>query len=82
MEILIRPDGQIRWVYNELLDLSALGPLQIKRGSHVEPADGGLWLADLSPVDGPVLGPFEKRSEAIAAEVCWLGRHWLLRVDR
>lgn len=82
MEILIRPDGQLRYVYDELLDLSSIGPLNICRGSHVEPLASGLWSADLSPVNGPVLGPFAKRSAAVAAEVRWLEQHWLLSSDR
>ena len=36
------------------------------------------WLADLSPVNGPVLGPFDRRSEALAAELAWLEANWLL----
>ncbi|EMB17938.1 hypothetical protein RE6C_01332 [Rhodopirellula europaea 6C] len=38
----------------------------------------GQWTADLSPVGGPVLGPFALRSEAIEAEIEWLHCHWLL----
>ena len=45
---------------------------------HVEPEEQGRWLADLSPVNGPVLGPFDHRSEALQAEHDWLERHWLL----
>ena len=33
---------------------------------------GTIYWADLSPVDGPTLGPFRSRDEAIAAEVAWL----------
>ena len=40
----------------------------ITRASHVEPDAEGRWLADLTPVAGPVLGPFDLRSEALAAE--------------
>lgn len=36
-----------------------------------------LWIADLSPVNGPSFGPFRVRAEAIAAEVDWLERNWL-----
>lgn len=32
----------------------------------------GPWLVDLSPSDGPTLGPFKNRAFAIAAEVAWL----------
>lgn len=33
------------------------------------------WWADLLPVDGPVLGPFETNTEALEAEVVWLKEH-------
>ena len=48
----------IRCLYSEELNLRVLGRLSIQRGSHVEPDERGQWLADLAPVDGPVLGPF------------------------
>jgi hypothetical protein len=59
-------------LYSEAIDLASLGSLSIRRASHVEPAAHGRWLTDLSPVAGPVLGPFEKRSEALQAEIDWL----------
>ena len=77
MQLLIQPGGTVRCVYGEDLDLSRLGPLAIRRGSHVEPTDDGRWTADLSPVSGPVLGPFASRSAALEAERKWLERHWL-----
>ena len=42
------------------------------RHSHVEPDESGRWIADLSPVSGPALGPFPTRSAALAAEAAWL----------
>jgi hypothetical protein len=40
------------------------------------------WFADLSPVEGPIHGPFERPSEALDAEVAWLEENWLgLRPD-
>lgn len=33
------------------------------------------WWADLLPVDGPVLGPFDTNTEALDAEVVWLKEH-------
>jgi hypothetical protein len=77
MEIVIQPDGRVRCVYAEAIDLSAIGQLDIRRGSHVEPDGDGRWLADLAPVDGPMLGPFHRRSQALAAEQKWLERNWL-----
>ena len=67
----------MRAVYAEDLDLAALGRLRIDRASHVEPDADGRWHADLSPIAGPILGPFDRRSMALAAERAWLERHWL-----
>ena len=81
MEIIITTDGQGRCVYSEDIDLTALGRVAIQRASHVEPDIDGRWLAELSPVDGPVLGPFERRSTALDAERRWLQDHWLVKPD-
>jgi len=70
------PEGSVTTVYTEALDLDALGSVRCSRASHVEPTSDGRWSADLSPVGGPVLGPYALRSEALAAEVAWLER-WL-----
>lgn len=78
MEIVVTRSGEVRCVYDEALDLKALGRLNIHRGSYVEPDKCGRWTADLTPVGGPVLGPFEHRSSALAAEVAWLRAHWLV----
>jgi len=78
MKLLIRPDGTIRAIYDESIDLGAIGRPSITRASHVEPDQEGRWLADLAPVGGPVLGPFDRRGEALEAEHDWLERHWLL----
>ena len=78
MELLVTPTGSIRCVYGEELNLHQLGRLSIQRGSHVEPTSEGQWTADLSPVNGPVLGPFSSRAEALAAEQTWLLEHWLV----
>jgi hypothetical protein len=67
----------MRCIYNEAIPLHRLGRLAIRRASHVEPAKSGSWMADLTPVGGPVLGPFSQRSQALAAEQDWLVRHWL-----
>ncbi len=77
MDIIITPSGNARCVYDEAIELRQLGSIHVQRGSHVEPNEEGQWTADLSPVDGPVLGPFETRSEALQAEVAWLHEHWL-----
>ena len=77
MQICVDSQGVIRCLYDEALDLTELGSLAIERGSHVEPTSEGAWLADLSPVNGPCLGPFQARSLALAAERAWLETHWL-----
>jgi len=72
----IEPDGSLWFVYSDAArPLLALGPSACKRVSHVEPAPGGLWTADMAPAGGPVLGPFEARSEALDAELAWLSGH-------
>jgi hypothetical protein len=77
MQIVILPDGLVRCVYDEMFDLSILGYIRIQRGSHMEPDANGQWWADLAPVSGPKLGPFERRSLALEAEREWLERNWL-----
>lgn len=77
MNLIIDRDGSVRGIYGEVIALDALGPLKIERASHVEPDEQGHWLADLAPVGGPVLGPFDRRSEALEAEVAWLEENWV-----
>jgi hypothetical protein len=72
MELVVSTDGVARCIYDEALDLRALGKLHITRASHVEPDAAGYWWADMGPVDGPVLGPYRSRSEALGAERGWL----------
>lgn len=77
MELLIESHGNVRCLYDETINLRQMGSLTISRGSYVEPTPDGQWSVDLSPVDGPELGSFPTRSEALAAEVAWLSEHWL-----
>ena len=77
MQLIIDRHGTVRCVYDETINLTAIGTLRITRGSHVEPTSDGRWLADLSPVQGPLLGPFITRSEALQAERRWLEVNWL-----
>jgi hypothetical protein len=64
-------------LYDEVIELSELGQPAIARASHVEPDGDGQWWADLSPVEGPQLGPFQRRTEALGAEQTWLEVNWL-----
>jgi len=77
MNLLIHPDGSVRCVYDEAIDLAAIGSLSITRASHVEPDANGHWLADLATVGGPMLGPFRQRTAALTAELAWLEQVWL-----
>jgi hypothetical protein len=78
MELLITASGGIRCLYAETIDLAELGTLTIRRASFVEPNAHGRWTADLYPLDGPKLGPFSTRRQALSAEEAWLRAHWLV----
>ena len=68
----IAPNGELRFLFDDALTpLLQLGEASIRRASYVEPI-GVSWHADLSPVGGPLLGPFALRSDALAAEAAWL----------
>jgi len=73
MELVVDAGGSVRCIYDEAPDLREIGKLQITRASHVEPDRDGYWWAGMGPVDGPVLGPFKNRTEALQAERGWLG---------
>lgn len=64
--------GVVLAIYDDVLaDFITDNDSSVRRASHVEPVPGG-WSADLSPVNGPTLGPFTLRQEALDAEVEWL----------
>lgn len=74
IQIRVRADT-IRYIYDDaLLPLMQHGQAETLRASHVEPSDGG-WIADLSPINGPKLGPFLRRDEALQAEIAWIYQH-------
>ena len=77
MQLIIDNQGNARCIYDEVIPLHQLGRIKARRGSHVEPIAGGMWIADMKPVNGPILGPFKIRSQALAAERRWLEKHWL-----
>ena len=74
LDLVVSLDGAVSCIYDELLDLRQIGTLSITRASHVEPDAEGYWWADMGPVEGPVLGPFRNRTEALAAERGWLNQ--------
>lgn len=82
VKLSIAPDGTMRFIYaDDLRPLLETGAARIDRASHVEPVrdaflhGGTMWEADLSPVSGPVLGPYTTRQEALDAEVEWLNQN-------
>lgn len=65
--------GRLTFIYSdELAELFGLGKSETKRASHVEPAGDNQWTADMAPVGGPVLGPFNCRQDALDAEHVWI----------
>jgi hypothetical protein len=82
MEIVIHSDGVVNCVYGEAIQLGQLGQAKIRRASHVEPNEDGQWVADLSPVQGPQLGPYQNRTSALKAETGWLRNNWLENFHR
>tara|TARA_R110002072_G_scaffold145460_1_gene291979 strand:+ start:127097 stop:127336 length:240 start_codon:yes stop_codon:yes gene_type:complete len=77
MILIAESDGLMRCVYDEAIDVGQLGSITIERASHVEPKCDRTWTADLTPVGGPLLTGFERRSKALAAEIDWLNKNWL-----
>ena len=72
-------NGCVHFIYDdEMRPFLALGKASVKRASHVEPTmvDGEVrWAADM--IDGPTLGPFLTRQEALDEEAQWLEGHGL-----
>lgn len=77
LNLFIDQQGVIEAIYSDsLLPILSLGTPEIRRASHVEPAMAGdgspCWYADMGPSNGPTLGPFKSRQEALDEEVKWL----------
>lgn len=73
-------DGTARFIYADAFGEfigQAINAAPVRRASHVEPTADGRWTADMAPCGGLVLGPFDLRAEALAAESEWLAE-WLL----
>jgi len=74
--ITITPNGDLQFIYSDdLQPLLELGQPTVRRVSHVEPNQYGQWTADMSPVAGPLLGPYVYRGDALDAEREWLEEH-------
>jgi hypothetical protein len=57
MDLIVSPDGTIRAVYAEAIDLGVLGHHVISRASHVEPTDSVRFPA-ISPPKANKVVPF------------------------
>jgi hypothetical protein len=76
--IRISPAGTVQFIYRDALrPLLTAGDGHIRRASHVEPTTDGRWTADLTPMNGPILGPYLTRADALTAETEWLSQNWL-----
>ena len=71
--------GKLAFIWDDdLTDLAAAGKARVLRAGQVEPDyyakenGGDTWMADLRLSGGPILGPFRRQGEALAAEVAWL----------
>ena len=75
-EIVVGSGGTAQCIYNEAFDFACLGDVQIRRASYVEPDEtaGGSRTCRRC---GGRLGPFDKRSTALEAELAWLRLHAL-----
>lgn len=74
IRIIVSKTGEIRFIHDDdLLEaFKETGIVTTRRASQVEPTAGGQWTADLRAVNGPVLGPFQRRDAALQEEVNWL----------
>ncbi len=75
--LAISADGDLLAIYNDdLRELINQGHAEIVRASHVEPCQctehegRGLWSVQM--VNGPLLGCFSSRDDALAAETEYL----------
>jgi hypothetical protein len=76
-------EGVVRGIYDDALaPILQLGKSRITRASHVEPTLDGAWTADMSPINGPILGPFSSRSAALEAEREFLNKHQCMKLNK
>lgn len=78
-ECVIRPDGTMIFIYDDVMQplLEAASTQQTCRVSDVEMNEDGLWVADLSRVNGPKSPPFRLRQDALNWEVRWLNENYI-----
>ena len=74
--IVINPDGSMEFIYaDDLRDLIDEGNATIHRVSNVEPGIDGFWYAQM--INGPILGPFKYRQDALNAEIDYINEEML-----
>jgi hypothetical protein len=65
-------NGEIKYLYNETINLNSLGEADIQRASYVEPSDDK-WYVDFSPIgEDKIIKGFGTRSEAIKYEIKYI----------
>tara|TARA_Y100000310_G_scaffold232829_1_gene235676 strand:+ start:57 stop:329 length:273 start_codon:yes stop_codon:yes gene_type:complete len=75
--ITISRKGKVDFIWSDdLSELLQIGDHEVRRASHVEPDHNGQWSANMGPSNGPILGPFPLRRDALLAEARWLEDHW------
>jgi hypothetical protein len=72
MHLIVSPEGRVKCLYGEAIDLKALGTIRVSRASYVEPDVNANWWANMAASEGPLLGPFTTRTQALKAEEEWL----------
>jgi hypothetical protein len=77
LKILVTQKGTLKFIHDDSLKIILdQGTALVRRASHVEPSpDGKQWSADMTPVGGDVLGPFDTKKKALAAEIKWLNNN-------
>lgn len=80
-QIKISPAGKVTQIYEDDDPYQFVGQTTIRRASRVEPTEDGKWEADMSLLGDEhkdvKLGPFDFRTQAIAAEIAYINKHHL-----
>lgn len=79
---LVIKGGSIHAIYDDaLVPLMDDASVTTRRASHVEPEwDGRGWMADMSPVDGPLMNGFKTREAALSAERYYLDQYYMEKI--